>query len=173
MGTFTKVSYGDGKYANGSTVSVIRGGAAHSGTVIYGSAWSDPPAVEMDVGDRFSYAPELSLPAEITASGSGMSWLTWDGSTLSGTAPSAGTYSVVLKAVSTVGPEQTATQTVTIIVSDSDGPGDRTWTYGSGEWKAEDAKSGDASSEGDDRMVYILIGAVCVVIVALVAGRFI
>ena len=173
MGTFTKVSYDDGKYTNGSTVSVTRGGAAHSGTVIYGAAWSDPPAVEMDVGDRFSYTPELSLPAEITASGSGMSWLTWDGSTLSGTAPSAGTYSVVLKAVSTVGPEQTATQTVTIIVSDSDGSGDKTWTYGSGGWEAEDAKSGDASSKGDDGMIYILIGAVCVVIVALVAGRFI
>ncbi len=173
MGTFTKVSYDAGKYSNGSTVSIVRGGTAHSGTVIYGAGWSNPPAVEMGVGDRFSYTPELSLPAEITASGSGMAWLTWDGTTLSGTAPSVGTYSVILSAVSTLGPEQKASQTVTIIVSDSDGSGDKTWTYGSDGWKAEDVGSGDASSDGNDGMAFILIGAVCIVFVALVARRFI
>ncbi len=173
MGTFTKVSYDDGKYTNGPTVSVTRGGTAHSGTVIYGSGWANPPAVEMDVGDRFSYTPELSLSAEITATGSGMSWLDWDGTTLSGTAPSAGTYSVILTAVSTVGPEQTATQTVTIIVSESDGSGDKAWTYGSDGWKSEDIGSGDAESDGNDRVVYILIGAVCIVLIALVARRLI
>lgn len=173
-GTFTRVSYDDGEYSNGSTVSITRGGTAHSGTVIYGAAWENPPAVEMGVGDRFEYVPELSLPAKITASGNGLSWLTWDGSKLSGTAPSVGTYTVVLTAVSTIGPEQSASQTVTIIVSDSDGSGDRTWTYGSDGWSAEEKS--DVSDGGDSPKInvkMILIAALFILIAALIARRFV
>ena len=173
-GMFTRVSYHDGEYSNGSTVSINRGGTAHSGTVIYGAAWENPPAVEMSVGDRFEYVPELSLPSQITASGSGMSWLTWDGSVLSGTAPSVGTYTVVLTAVSTIGPEQSASQTVTIVVSDSDGSGDRTWTYGSGGWSVEE-KGNDApgdDSSGVDAKVIMLV-ALVILVVALIVRRFV
>ncbi len=173
-GTFTRVTYDDGTYSNGSTVSIVRGGTAMSGTVIYGSAWENPPAVEMSVGDRFEYTPTLSLPAEITASGDGMFWLKWDGTALSGTAQKAGTYTVTLTAVSTVGPEQTASQTVTVVVLDSDGSGDRLWTYGSDGWSSE-TKADDVGDDGKSSVDtgFIILIALCAIIVALIARRFI
>ncbi len=165
-GTFARVTYGSDGYTEGSSVSILRGGTAKSGTAIYGSDWSNPPAVEMSVGDRFSYSPELSLPASITASGNGLSWLTWDAEkgTLSGTARTSGTYTVVLTAVSTVGPEQTAAQTVTIVVTESTGDSDRTLVYGTDGW-AVDVEGGDGKDDATDDgnrkgLLLILVGIV-------------
>lgn len=162
-GTFAQVGYGAGGFAEGSTVSIMRGGASNSGTAIYGSDWSNPPAVEMSVGDRFSYSPELSLPSAITASGNGLSWLAWDAEsgTLSGTASAPGTYTVVLTAASTVGPEQKAVQTVTVVVTDSAGDSDRRLVYGTDGWSV-DVENGSADSSAKDggRGATLLIAAV-------------
>ncbi len=148
--TFTPVTFQDGTFTGGRTISVPHGTSSMSGTVIYGSPFSDPPAVEMGVGDGFSYTPELSLPAVITASGDGLSWLTWDPVTftLSGTATSPGTYTVLLEARSTVGPEQTAVQKVTVRVT-AEGTGtDYDLVYGNGGWGVQ---SGDGESANNNR----------------------
>ncbi len=178
MGTFTRVTYDSEGYTEGSTVSILPGGTATSGTAIYGSDWSNPPAVEMAVGDRFSYTPELSLPATITASGNGLSWLEWDAEkgTLSGTARTSGTYTVVLKAVSTLGPEQTATQTVTIIVSDSTGDSDRTLVYGTDGWAVDvdgGDKGNDATDDGNRKVLLIVLVGFVVLLGAVVVRRVI
>ncbi len=179
-GTFAHITYDTHGYTEGSTVSIHRGGTANSGTAIYGSEWSNPPAVEMAVGDRFSYTPELSLPATITASGNGLSWLTWDSEKgiLSGTAKSPGTYTVVLKAVSTVGPEQTATQTVTIVVTESTGDSDRTLVYGTDGWAVDvdGGDKGDENTDGDDgnrKVLLIVLIGFAVILAAAVVRRVI
>ncbi len=176
-GTFAQVGYEEGVYTEGSTVSILRGGTVNSGTAIYGSDWSNPPAVDMSVGDRFSYTPELSLPATITASGDGLSWLKWDAEagTLSGTAKAPGTYTVVLTAVSTAGPEQKAVQTVTVKVSDATGDSDRRLVYGTDGWSVnvESGDSGAASDEGVNRGIVLFLMACIgvVLVVALIARR--
>ncbi len=175
-GTFAQILYADGTFSERSSVSILRGGTAASGTATYGSAWSDPPAVEMRVGDRFSYEPELSLPATITAAGDGLAWLTWDAEAgaLSGTARAPGTYTVVLTAVSTVGPEQKAVQTVTVVVSDATGDSDRRLVYGTDGWTVDVEDGGDASSDADGGRELRLIAVACimfVIVAALIARR--
>ncbi len=150
--TFTPVYLEDGTFTGGRTISVPHGTTSMSGTVIYGSSFSDPPAVEMGVGDRFSYTPELSLPAVITATGDGLSWLTWDSVTftLSGTALAPGTYTVLLEARSTVGPEQVATQKVTVVVSDVGTGTDYDLVYGNGGWGVQTGAGNDTANGNED-----------------------
>ncbi len=175
QGTFSRTSYGPDGFSEGSSVSIMRGGTAMSGTAIYGSDWSDPPAVEMHVGDRFSYTPELSLPASITASGDGLSWLTWKDGTLSGTASAPGTYTVVLTAASTLGPEQTAKQTVKIVVLEGSGDSDRRLVYGTDGWAVDVEGSGDdaddSKDDGMDRVLLIVLVGFVVVLGAVVVRR--
>lgn len=137
MGTFARVTYADGTYTASENVSIPHGTHA-SGVVIYGAYgdYSHPPAVEMSVGDSFEYTPELSLPSTITAEGD-LGWLEFDGTTLKGTATAAGTFTVTLTARSTVGPEQVATQEITIVVSEGAGSADHQLIYGSEGWTVE------------------------------------
>ena len=90
---------------------------AGSGDVDVTLGANENATVNMYTGDTFTYAPVTNLPSSITASGSGMSssggFLSWSGTTLSGTAANAGIYTVVLTAVWTSGSLlQEATQTI-------------------------------------------------------------
>ena len=90
---------------------------AGSGDVDVTLGANENATVNMYTGDTFTYAPVTNLPSSITASGSGMSsaggFLSWSGTTLSGTAATAGIYTVVLTAVWTSGSLlQEATQTI-------------------------------------------------------------
>ena len=100
-------------------------------------------------------------------------FLTFENGNLSGVADKAGTYTVVLDAVSTVGPEQHATQTVTLIVSDSSESGttDYELKYGSSVWSVEQSTEETATVEEDDSGLETAILAILVVIVAALAVR--
>lgn len=168
QGRFARVVCEDGQWSNGKT-EYIGKTVSPSGIVIYGADASEQGVIRMDVGDRFSYRPQITVSGTITASGDGLSWLTWDASTgtLSGTPTAAGTYHVVLTAVSADGPEQRISQTLTFVVSDPSEGGDGAY--------ADDA---DASSDGDSDKgmgtgLKVLIGAICIIGIVLVARRFI
>ena len=183
-GKWTHIVYSDGTYTAESTLSIGNGERA-TGHVIYGDDLSNPPALTIRIGDGFSYTPSTTLPAEYAVSGDGLvgngGFLAWDSETgtLSGTADEVGTYTVLITATSTVGPVQTATQTVTLIVeeaSDGVGSSDHYLTYGDGVWNVEstttdntDAKEGDGQ---DDTMLYVVIGLIAVALV-IIAWRVI
>lgn len=182
-GRFTPITYDadTGGFSAGSTVAISNGAVSTGGASVYGD-FSNPPAVEMSVGDTFSYHPETSIPATITANGDGLVFLSYDDqrNLLYGTADRVGTFTVTLKATSTVGPEQYATQVVTLIVTDSEGDGnvDRELSYGGNGWtvtvSGEDMGDTDASvdAEGDDdRVRVILIVAIIASALILMVGR--
>ena len=178
-GRFTPVSFDaeSDTFTAGNTIAISSGTVSTGGAGVYGN-FSNPPAVEMGVGDTFSYHPETTLPARITAEGDGMSFLSYDESTgvLSGTADVAGTFTVVLTAVSTVGPEQRATQTVTLIVSDDGNVNvERELSYGSDGWKVTVTGTEEPSAEEvDDCMrtyVLVAIGLACGIVAAFTVGR--
>ena len=182
-GKWTHVVYSDGTYTAESTLSIGNGERA-TGHVIYGD-FSNPPALTIRVGDGFSYTPSTTLPAEYTVSGNGLvengGFLTWDSETgtLRGTAYEIGTYTVLISATSAVGPVQTARQTVTLIVEDSDGVGssDHYLTYGDGVWNVESTAPEDTDmeiddGEQDDTMLYIVLGLVAVALI-IIAWRVI
>ncbi len=169
--SFTPVLFEDGTFRSGKTIYIHSGATSASGTMVYGSD-SNPPAVEMGIGDTFSYNPVTSLPSVITASGNGMQWLTWDSTTntLSGTATISGTWEVALTATSTVGPEQTAVQNVIIIVKDSTGSSDHTLVYGEQGWAVE--VTGDIGSGSVDHHDSIVIG-ILLGLAVLLGGFFV
>lgn len=182
-GTWTHVVYADGAYTAESTLSIGNGERA-TGHVIYGDDLSNPPALTIGVGDGFNYSPSTTLPAEFSVSGNGLvengGFLTWDSETgtLSGTASEIGTYTVLITATSTVGPVQTATQTVTLVVeevSDGVGSSDHHLTYGDGVWNVESTTTENADAEEDeqdDTMLYVVIGLIAVSLV-IIAWRVI
>ena len=172
-GKWTRITYENGRFEAGSTLAINGGHVAAVGGTVFGDDWSNPPAVRMKVGDSFYYHPMTNLSSIITASGTGLSFLTFENGNLSGVADKAGTYTVVLDAVSTVGPEQHATQTVTLIVSDSSESGttDYELTYGSSGWSVEQSTEETATVEEDDSGLETAILAVLVVIVAALAVR--
>ena len=172
-GKWTRITYENGKFEAGSTLAINGGHVAAVGETVFGDDWSNPPAVRMKVGDSFYYRPMTNLSSIITASGNGLSFLTFENGNLSGVADKAGTYTVVLDAVSTVGPEQHATQTVTLIVSDSSESGttDYELRYGSSGWSVEQSTEETVTAEEDDSGLETAILAVLIVIVAALAVR--
>lgn len=177
---WTHVDYTDGVFTAGSTLS-IGGRGMPAGHVIYGDDYSHPPAVTMSVGDGFSYTPGTTLPAEFAVSGDGLAvnggFLVWDASsgTLSGTADEPGTYSILITATSTVGPEQVTYQTVTLIVEGSAagaGSSDHYLIYGDGGFRVESTPSGSGDDSDDRTMLYIVV-ALAVIAGVIIAWRVI
>lgn len=182
---WTHVDYADGEFTAGSTLT-IGGRGMPAGHVIYGDAYTNPPAVPMEVGDSFVYQPETTLPAEYVVTGDGLvengGFLVWDAATqtLSGTAVEPGSYNITLNATSTVGPAQTAVQYITVFVSDStsdEGHSDHYLIYGDGAWSVEtetvpDTDDADDGSE-DDTILLIVGGAFVVILGIIIVGRVI
>ena len=184
-GTWTHIVYSDGTFTAESTLS-IGNGERSTGGIVYGDSYSDPPAVPMRVGDGFAYTPETTLPATYVVTGDGLvengGFLTWDDSmqTLSGTATKAGTYTVILTATSTVGPTQTAVQTVTLIVEEAsveNGSSDHYLIYGGDSWTVETEDvpfTEDSNGESEDHTVlYIVGGALAIILGIIIVGRVI
>lgn len=175
-GLWTHIVYSDGTFIAESTLN-IGNGERSTGRIVYGDSFSNPPAVPMRVGDGFSYTPETTLPATFVATGDGMAenggFLHWNDATrtLSGTAVSPGTYTVVLTATTVEGPEQTAVQTVTLVVEEASadsGSSDHYLIYGDGVWNVESTESGtqntdtEADDGSDDTMLYIMVALIVV-----------
>ena len=178
-GTWTHVVYSDGVFTAESTLS-IGNGDRPTGHVIYGTDFTNPPAIHIRVGDGFSYTPGTTLPADFVVSGDGLvgngGFLAWDSETgtLSGIASDVGTFTVLITATSTEGPVQTAVQTVTLIVEASDGVGssDHHLIYGDGVWNVESTAPEDTDTEIDDgeqdyTMLYIVLGLVTVALIVI------
>ena len=150
---------------------------------VYGDSFSQPPTIELQVGDNFTYVPTTSLPSEITASGSGIvgtfggSFLTWDGETdtLSGKAVEPGFYTVTLSATWTHGDlVQTATQVIEFHVSSSGSdyvPLDRELVYADGEWNIETITTEPVDPEDGVPLAWIAAGALAVIVVGLIVAR--
>ncbi len=175
-GKWTAISCKDGVFEAGPTLAISGGQVSSVGGTIFGDDWSNPPAVRMHVGDSFCYRPMTNLSSTITASGSGLSFLTFDAESgiLSGIADRAGTYTVVLDAVSTVGPEQHAVQTVTVIVSDSEESGatDYELRYGASGWTVETTEEEAPVEEDDgDGFKSALVAILAIIVLAIAAGR--
>ena len=185
-GLWTHIVYSDGTFTAESTLN-IGNGERSTGRIVYGDSYSNPPAVPMRVGDGFSYTPETTLPATFVATGDGMAenggFLHWNDATrtLSGTAVSPGTYTVVLTATTIEGPEQTAVQTVTLVVEEASadsGSSDHYLIYGDGVWNVESTESGtqntDAEADdGSDNTTLYIVAALIVVAGIIIAWRVI
>lgn len=182
---WTHVDYADGEFTAGSTLT-IGGRGMPAGHVIYGDAYTNPPAVPMEVGDSFVYQPETTLPAEYVVTGDGLvengGFLVWDAATqtLSGTAVEPGSYNITLNATSTVGPAQTAVQYITVFVSDStsdEGHSDHYLIYGDGAWSVETETvpdTDDADDGSEDNTILLIVGGAFVVILGMIiVGRVI
>lgn len=184
-GLWTHILYSGGSFSAESTLH-IGNGETPTGRIVYGDSYSDPPAVPMRVGDGFSYTPETTLPATFVATGDGMAenggFLTWDDATrtLSGTAVSPGTYTVILTATTVEGPVQAAVQTVTLVVGEASdgGSSDHYLIYGDGVWNVESTESGnqntdtEADDERDGTMLYVVI-VLAIIAAAIIAWRVI
>lgn len=179
-GTWTHVVYSNGVFTAESTLS-IGNGDRPTGHVIYGTDFTNPPAVHIRVGDGFSYTPETTLPADFVVSGDGLvgngGFLIWDSETetLSGIASDVGTFTVLITATSTEGPVQTTVQTVTLVVELSDGVGSSNHhlIYGDGVWNVESTAPENIDTEvddgkQDDTMLYIVLGLVTVALIIIV-----
>ena len=150
---------------------------------VYGDSFSQPPTIELQVGDNFTYVPTTSLPSEITASGSGIvgtfggSFLTWDGETdtLSGKAVEPGFYTVTLSATWTHGDlVQTAIQVIEFHVSSSGSdyvPLDRELVYADGEWNIETITTEPVDPDDGVPLAWIAAGALAVIVVGLIVAR--
>lgn len=179
-GRFTPITYDPetGTFSAQATVAISNGSVSMGDSAVYGDL-SDPPAVEMSVGDTFSYRPVTSIPATITATGDGLTFLSYDpvGNLLTGVADRAGTFTVTLSATSAVGPEQHATQVVTLIVTDSDGDAvDRELSYGGTGWTvtvSSEQSVSDAEDDGPGRGAFVAVFLVSVLLVLLVGRRLV
>lgn len=156
---------------------------------VYGDEFSNPPAIEMSVGDGFDYHAETSLRSEITATGNGLAseggFLVWDPETdtLSGTADLEGDYIVILEAVWNQGElSQTAYQTIVFHVgTGSDVVYDKELVYGSSGWEVlgsvvEDDSEPETTSESDDTdwtPIYIAFGLAAILAVLMVGRRLV
>lgn len=176
-GKWTHITYDadDGTFSAGRNLAINGGSASSVGEVVYGDL-SNPPAVEMAVGDTFTYRPMTNLSSVITASGDGLSFLTFDQDegVLSGTATAPGTYCVYLDARSTVGPEQHAVQTVTLIVNDSEG-GNSGYElmYGSSGWVVEESVTASEGVSDDTSPITmnLVVIAIALAVAGLMVGR--
>lgn len=179
-GTWTRITY-DPFTGYGHEPTVNIGSNSNSGVAIYGDN-SEPPIVNLTVGDSFSYEPATSLQSTITASGNGLTseggFLVFRDGILSGTPDRAGQYSVTLTAYWTNGQlEQTATQLIKFSVSEASASysGEmKQLTYGDGGWDILTTQSDiDEDDNTRSNMGLYIGGAVAVIILFLVARRFI
>ncbi len=181
-GIFTYVSYSEEEgFKAASPIAISGVGGSESGSIVYGSNtdYSNPPTVEMNKGDSFSYSPQTNLPAVFTAEGSGMAFLVYDGetNTLKGTADRTGYFSVIITVTTTEGPLQTAVQTLTFHVSESvDQISDNQLIYGANGWEVkknttpvyeENQEEPVDDDKKDDSKDKILLGILVVLIVGM------
>ncbi|MBQ7701252.1 MAG: transglutaminase domain-containing protein [Candidatus Methanomethylophilaceae archaeon] len=170
MAKWTPVEYSHGRFSTTGTYS-LGVTTSTNATVIYGS----DPVIEMRVGDTFHYKAETTIPAVITASGNGMSWLTFNQSesVLRGIPTMAGTYEVILTATAAEGPEQVAEQHITFIVSgQTSGNNDYELIYGGDGWSVLTGPISEDVAEGIDSTLIIVAAVTVIVIVGLLVVRF-
>lgn len=177
-GKFTPIAYTDGKYVEGTTKTIgIQTPVESASPVNYGNV-SNPPVLDMCVGDSFTYTAETNMASAITAEGPGLEFLTFDEETdtLYGTATTPGVFNVILKAVWTQGSlSQTAYQIITFRVSESVSEEPSEYTYADGVWTTElpdmDEVPEEEPSEQDEsdyRVVAIIAAIMLVGFVAMV-----
>lgn len=186
-GTWTHVEYDpeSGMFFVSGTVPISDepSSARYGDEVSYGDSFSDPPTIELQVGDTFTYTPTTSLPSEITASGSGMagtfggSFLTWDPvtETLSGTATVAGSYTVTLTATWTDGDlTQVAYQNIRFDVTDPAAgyvSQEKELVYAAGEWNVETVVTDPVDPNEGIPVLWIVAGAIAVVVLGTFVAR--
>lgn len=171
-GKFTPIAYTDGKYVEGTTKTIgIQTPVESASPVNYGNV-SNPPVLDMCVGDSFTYTAETNMASVITAEGPGLEFLTFDEDTdtLYGTATVPGVFNVILKAVWTQGSlSQTAYQVITFRVSESVSEEPSEYTYADGVWTTElpdvDEVPEEEPSEqdGSDYRVVAVLAAIALV----------
>ena len=169
--------------ADGTEPELQYGEPVWGSDVSFGASVSQPPTIPLNVGDTFTYTPTTSLPSEIFAYGSGIvgtyggSFLTWDPetNTLYGTATQPGFYTVTLEATWTQGNlQQTAYQVIEFEVSSAHAGGvteDKELVYASGEWSIESIVTDPVEPEEEIPVMWIVAGALAVVIVVAVIVR--
>ena len=152
------------------------------GSAVFGDSFSEPPAINLSVGDNFTYTPTTSLPSAIVAYGTGMvgstsgGFLTWDPGTdtLYGKTTEAGTYQVTLTATwSASGLTQTAYQVITFNVgnagADHDG-GYAELVYSAGEWNVIYTDPVEPEDDGLP-MAWIAAGILAVAVIGVIVAR--
>lgn len=187
QGNWTSITYipEENKYVAGPTISIGNNASSMNANIVYGDDMTNPPAVDLSVGDTFSYVPETSLPTVKTATGDGLrsegGFLTFDGVTLTGVADKVGTFHVTITAVWTSGTlTQTVQQNIVLIVSAQESvSSQKELSYGAGGWTvtSDPIQQPPVDVPEDDTVntdytKYIVAGAVIVLIGALVLRRF-
>ena len=176
-GKFTPITYADGAYTEGTTKTIGIQTPVEAGSGVNYGTISNPPVLEMRVGDSFSYTAETNMESVITAEGPGLEFLTFDEDTdtLHGTATRVGTFNVVLTAVwSKEGLSQTAYQVITFHVSDPVEGDPVEYTYADGVWMTTLPEEGTEDAPSEDGSVgskTLIIGLALIVIVGVLAVR--
>jgi len=158
------------------TSSVVEFGAYISevGDVVYGDDFSNPPALELCVGDSFSYIPRTNLECAFSATGDGLvsngGPFTFDPATneLSGKVTAPGQYHVVIRAETVSGPLQMAYQYITFNVVEPElpnyGGAAKSLNFVNGTWNVDTIKEYDAETaevrEGDSSKAAMIVLAV-------------
>lgn len=152
------------------------------GSSVFGDSFSEPPTIDLSVGDNFTYTPTTSLPSRIVAYGTGIvgstsgGFLTWDpdSNTLYGKTTAVGTYQVTLTATwSANGLTQTAYQVITFNIEESgtvDNGGYAELVYSSGEWNVIYTDPVE-SEDNNIPVLWIVAGALAVVVVGVIVAR--
>ena len=173
-GKFTPITHTEGAYIGGTTKTIGVQTPVETGAVVnYGNV-SNPPVLEMHVGDSFSYTAETNMESVITAEGPGLEFLTFDEDTdtLYGTATRTGTFNVILTAVwSKDGLSQTAYQIITFHVTEAVGDDPTEYTYADGVWTTEPPGTEDVPEDDGGFDTRILIVAAVVAVFGVFAIR--
>lgn len=176
-GTWTRIGYSDGSYTHEITVSIGTNYTTSSGG-IYGSSFDEPPTVPLSVGDSFTYRPMTNLPSVFTATGDGLAseggFLTFDGTTLTGTVSETGDYTVVIEAVWESGDlRQVSHQRVTFHVTGAEEVSEsKVLSYSSGGWTIQSEQGEDAGDDDGDTVRLIVCAMAVLAAVIIVVQRF-
>lgn len=105
-----------------ATIAVIMFSGCFLAPMTDADDYTNPPIINMEVGDVFEYVPETNLPSVFSAEGTGMigdanaslgAFLTFDGETLTGEATEVGDFTANIVAVWTCPEDSTITQITT------------------------------------------------------------
>ena len=155
--------------------------------VYYGDDFTNPPTLNMAVGDLFSYIPETNLPCVFSASGNGLvengGPFTFNPETneLSGKVVKKGSYQVIIKAETVEPlPYQVAYQYIQFVVGDSGIPDYggqvKSLSFVNGSWNmiSQDIEYNNETVDSEDNGIdrkYIIAGVGIAILAGLVIVR--